>query len=79
MKERLRVKNWLKFDLWIEKKIIIVFVSILLKYLFSRFDLFIIMWILRVIKIKGGGGVNNIEFDGEVYCEEGVYCFKVWN
>lgn len=57
MKERLRVKNWLKFDLWIEKKIIIVFVSILLKYLFSRFDLFIIMWILRVIKIKGGGGV----------------------
>lgn len=70
-KERQRAKNRSKLDLWIEKKFTIASVSILLKYLFSRFDLFITMRILRAIKTKGGG-VNNT-----VHCEEGVYCLKV--
>lgn len=38
------------------KKFTIASVSILLKYLFSRFDLFITMRILRAIKTKEGGG-----------------------
>lgn len=57
-KERPRVKNRSKLDLWIEKKITIASVSILLKYLFSRFDLFITMRILRAIKTKGGGVIT---------------------
>lgn len=55
-KERQRAKKRSKLDLWIEKKFTIASVSILLKYLFSRFDLFITMRILRAIKTKEGGG-----------------------
>lgn len=60
-KERQRAKNRSKLDLWIEKKFTIASVSILLKYLFSRFDLFITMRILRAIKQRGGGGIITIQ------------------